>query len=118
LHLASYLATRWQEPCEGAFEYLAASHPSNLFDVISSGLLDPADLTFAAEIAGRVPDSKAVRRALLPLLSHREAVVREGAIYGLHQHTDDVVRESLERIAAGDASSAVRRAAVDALEGV
>jgi HEAT repeat protein len=114
--VAAVLADRWQEPCEGAFEYLATRFPASLLGLITNGRLDPADLTFAAEIAGRLRDDGAVRRALVPLLSHPEAVVREGAVYGLARHLDASVRTILERLAAGDASAAVRTAAADALD--
>jgi HEAT repeat protein len=114
--VAAALADRWQEPCEGAFEYLATRYPASLLGLIISGRLDPADLTFAAEIAGRLRDDGAVRRALVPLLSHPEAVVREGAIYGLARHLDAGVRTLLERLAAADPSAAGRTAAADALD--
>jgi len=104
------------DPCEDAFEYLADGFPEGLLALIRSGRLEAADLTFAAEIAGRLPDHSAIRSALVPLLSHREAVVREGAIYGLTRHIDAAVRTTLERLAGGDPSRAVRTAAADALD--
>jgi hypothetical protein len=114
--VASEVASRWTEPCEGAFEYLSSKHPDNLLRLIESGTLADRDLTFAAEIAGRIDDDGAVRRALLPLLSHPAAFVREGAIYGLAAHVDALVRAHLTRLAADDSSAAVRNAAADALD--
>ncbi|HSN97755.1 MAG TPA: HEAT repeat domain-containing protein [Candidatus Nanopelagicales bacterium] len=114
--VAQLVASRWKEPCEGAFEYLAAHHPRHLLRLIQGGKLEHADLTFAAEIAGRLRDEGAVQRALLPLLSHPEAVVREGAIYGLSRHLNASVRERFAELAAKDPSAAVRSAAADALD--
>jgi len=114
--IAQRIASRWREPCEAAFEYLAEHSPPHLLQLIERGKLDAADLTFAAEIAGRVADSVAVRHTLLALLSHPEAVVREGAIYGLARHLDSAVRQQLSELAAKDPSAAVRTAAADALD--
>ena len=105
----------WDGPCEAAFEFLADNHPSELIGLIVSNRLGPTDLTFAAEIAGRLSDGAAVRRTLLPLLMHDDAVVREGAIYGLALHADETVRAALIRNSACDPSPAVRQAAADTL---
>ena len=107
--------TRWEHPCEAMFEYLAEHHPSQLLALLRSPRLSPADLTFAAEIAGRIPSSAAVREALLPLLDHPKAVVREGAVYGLGKHLDDPVRQRLARLAEDDQSAAVRCAAAETI---
>lgn len=114
--VAHAVASRWKEPCEGAFEFLALNHAEQLLRLIALEKLAPADLTFAAEIAGRLADSDAVRRTLVPLLDQQEAVVREGAIYGLTRHLDQEVRERLLELAAKDPSAAVRTAAADALD--
>ncbi|AKT44062.1 HEAT repeat domain-containing protein [Chondromyces crocatus] len=114
--IAQIVASRWREPCEGLFEFLALQHPAELLRLIRNGKLEAADLTFAAEIAGQLKNSHAVQTTLLPLLSHTEAVVREGAIYGITRHQDAAVREKLAQLAASDRSNAVRTAAADALE--
>lgn len=106
----------WSVPCESAFDALAGQHPADLLRLCTAGVLRPGCLTFAAEAAGRIADSGAVRGALLPLLAHHSAVVREGAIYGLHKHHDAAVRDALARIAASDPSDAVRVVAADALD--
>lgn len=103
-------------PCEATFEWLADNSPRSLSNLIGSGLLRPADLTFAAEALGRSSDSALVRSTLVDLLCHESAVVREGAIYGLSNHLDDAVRALLQRIAAEDPSTAVRDVARDAYE--
>lgn len=103
---------------EATLEQLAASAPHELLRLIASATLDPADLTFAAEAAGRIGagDAEAVRAALLPLLGHASSVVREGAIYGLVLHMDPTVRLRLVEVAARDASPAVRSVAAETLE--
>ena len=113
--LAADISARWSLPCEAAFEYLAARAPNALLCLIIEGQMDAADLTFAAEIAGRLRNSLEVVRALRPLLNHPAAVVREGAIYGLANHLDPTLRSNLETLAEQDPSAAVRRAATDAV---
>jgi hypothetical protein len=113
--VAVEISRQWSEPCEAVFEFLAENHPPQLLKLIASNRLRATDLTFAAEIAGRLADSTAVRRTLLPLLSHADAVVREGAIYGLAPHADQTVRSELARLSASDPSPAVRQAATDTL---
>ena len=85
--------------------------------LIESGSLEYYDLTFAAEIAGQLQDSEAVRSALLPLLLHEEAVVREGAAYGLASHLTDEVAKQLAELAISDPSPGVRRALKNIMEG-
>ncbi|EYF00653.1 HEAT repeat domain-containing protein [Chondromyces apiculatus] len=114
--IAQFVSRRWKEPCEAMFEFLAVQHPASLLRLIEQGKLDAADLTFAAELAGRLKHSEAVRRTLLPLLAHPRAVVREGAIYGLSNHLDEASRERLAELVEKDQSPAVRAAAADALD--
>jgi hypothetical protein len=114
---AEAVRERWNVPCENAFVFLAEKFPRQLLYLIETpDGLDAADLTFAAEIAGRIGDHSSVRRALVALLDHREAVVREGAVYGLTRHVDDVARARLRRLAQDDSSEAVRTAALDVLD--
>jgi hypothetical protein len=112
---ARAIVSRWNRPCEGAFELLALRFPRDLVKLISGDRLKPADLTFAAEALGRSNLGWVVRRALKPLLRHDSAVVREGAIYGLQKHVDADVRADLEMLAKSDSSAGVRSAAEDAL---
>jgi hypothetical protein len=114
--LARRVALGWDEPCEGAFEYIVEHQPSELAQLIRLGALAPGDLSFAAEILGRASDSRLVRKAIEPLLQHPEAVVREGAIYGITRHLDASMRAELERMSRSDPSAAVRTAAKDALD--
>jgi HEAT repeat protein len=114
--IAADVADKWREPCESAFEYLSVTYPDSLLALIRSNRLAPSDLTFAAEIAGRIAGHESVRAVLVPLLAHAEAVVREGAIYGLTRHLDAPTRALLERLAIEDRSAAVRTAARDALD--
>jgi len=83
-----------------------------------SVLLDPTttpvvDLSFAAEEHGatRTPEALA---ALLTLIDHADAVVREGVVYGLSNYLDNaVVCERLRLVATSDPSPGVRAAAAD-----
>ncbi len=101
--------------CEALFERLATKDPARLFALVVSGTLKVPDLTFAAEWLGQCDASLAVP-ALLLLLSHESAVVREGAIYGLGNHVDvGEVRGMLDRLVSTDASQAVRLAALEAI---
>lgn len=110
------VARHWAEPCEAAFEYIMTQRPVELAHLIEESCLAPGDLTFAAEVLGQSDDGDLVRKTLLPLLSHPEAVVREGAIYGISRHLDASIRDELRRLVVGDGSEAVRTAAQDALE--
>ena len=112
--IASVLLARWGRPCEEAFAFLATSHPLELLRLVANGGLEVADLTFAAEIAGRIQDARVVS-VLLPLLHHASPVVREGALYGLASHADERVLADIRTLAAKDPSPGVRAAAEDVL---
>lgn len=114
--LARRVTERWSEPCEAAFEFLMREDPRALAQLIERQQLAAADLTFAAEILGHADDHALVRKVLSPLLSHPEAVVREGAIYGLANHLDSVTRALVKQRAESDPSHAVRTVAQDAIE--
>jgi hypothetical protein len=102
--------------CENMFGHLAAYFPRDLLRLVGSQLLPPPILTFATEISGTIDDSEAVRSALLPLLDHPHALVREGAVYGLREHIDSSVLLRLKSIAECDTSPGVRQAASDTLD--
>ncbi len=107
---------RWPDVSEAMFDYLALHFPMELLSLVSSEVLAPPTLTFAAEIAGKVSDSQAVRAALVPLLDHESALVREGAIYGLRDHIDATVAKKVRALAKHDPSPGVRQAASDTLD--
>jgi hypothetical protein len=69
--------------------------------------------TFDLEALGDGSDSAAIRTKLIPFLSHPDAVMREGAIYGIARHVDDDVMALIRRMAADDSSDGVRTAAQD-----
>lgn len=111
--------TKWgADLCESMFAYLAANYSQDLLRLVGSKLLPPPSLTFAAEISGTISDSPAVRAALIPLLNHSHALVREGAIYGLREHLDSTVMAKLASMAQCDLSPGVRQAAIDTLDGL
>ncbi|MDO9016605.1 MAG: HEAT repeat domain-containing protein [Deltaproteobacteria bacterium] len=104
-----------QQPSESLFEELVGRDPARLLAYLSDPDLDPTLLTYAAEIAGRIPDA-AVVRALVPLLDHVKAYVREGAVYGLAQHLPDSdARSALGRVASTDPLAVVREIAAEQL---
>lgn len=106
---------RWSDVCEAMFEFLVEHYPCEILKLVSSTVLSPAALTFAAEAAGRTSNSQAVRTTLMPLLDHESPLVREGAIYGLRDHADDIVVKKLNGLAQSDPSAAIRQAASDTL---
>jgi HEAT repeat protein len=64
---------------------------------------------------GRIAADALVQRILTPLLDHSDAIVREGAIYGLRGHENEEIHARLTRLATSDASWEVRQVAADAL---
>lgn len=108
-----------EQPCRAYFERLAEQSPARLLELLDDTALVPADLTFAAEIAGqRLPHDIAIRNRLLELLQKSDSsLVREGVIYGLSANLTDDVCERLRSIAQDDPSPGVREAAKEALEG-
>ncbi len=104
-----------ERPSEALFARLATDDPARLVVMLTSGELSPGLLTYAAEIAGQQLPSAMVVPALLTLLRHEKAVVREGAIYGLSGHEDLRIESEIHRIAMTDGSPAVRSVAVGAL---
>jgi hypothetical protein len=103
--------SKWSKPCEAVFEFLSLEDPKSLAKIIQEEPLEASDLTFAAEHMGNCEDTALVKKTLIPLLNHNEAVVREGAIYGLANHLDSVVKYKLFKISKIDKSTAVREAA-------
>ena len=51
----------------------------------------------------------------MPLLEHTNPLVREGAIYGLRDHSDNKVVERLKKMVREDPSPAIRQSASDTL---
>jgi hypothetical protein len=115
-HVAQKLNARWRQPCEEMFEYLAEVYPTQLIALLGCNRLVAANLTFAAEITGRIENSVLVRSALLPLLEHDHPVVREGALYGLAKHLDEEIRRRILLVGTNDPNIEVRQAANDVLE--
>lgn len=112
------LMVRWKRPCQDMFDFMACAHPSALIQLVLSGALSPADLTFAAESVGAIKTG-AARLALMALTHHRSAIVREGAVLGLgHLLSAGVAHASdIESVLKSDTSEAVRASAQDVLAG-
>lgn len=98
------------------FELLARANPAELLTLLGSGDLSSANLSFAAEAAGRarLPPAE-ICAALTPLLHHPKGYVREGALYGLAQLDDAQARRLLGEVAAADVDEDVRQVAAEIL---
>ena len=108
----------FKDHCEEEFVYLAEQNPAELVRLMNSTLADrPNLLTFAAEAAGRIANAALVVAILLPLLSHVDPVVREGAVYGLGPHLGSSLdaRDVLRDMVKSDPSPGVIDAINDAL---
>jgi len=103
---------------EELFVALAARAAPRLAKLLTTdGLLDDTELSLAAEAIGRAEDEKLVRQTLVPMLKHRSALVREGAIYGLAELGSNEVRSAIATTAKNDKHPGVRRAAGAVLAG-
>jgi len=110
---AVFLCLPCGDPCVLVFDMLVSHFPHELAKVISGGQLEPANLTFAAEAMGQCKDDDLVRNTLIPLLRHDEAIVREGAIYGLENHKNSDVSAVLSWMAQNDPSPCIRDLATE-----
>ncbi len=113
--LALSLRRRWPDLCEDMFDFLAEKHPEQLALLLGSASVRPSDLTFAAEAAGRVADFALIRSAVLRLLGHESALVREGALRGLDGRLDAEIAGIVRDMAASDSSPGVRAVAGELL---
>jgi hypothetical protein len=103
-----------EPPSEALFTRLAAEDPERLLAALRG--LAPHDLTFAAEALGAMADTSRAQAALLQLLRHESALVREGAVYGAAKLLPSASLEVvLEEISKRDPSNGVRTAAADVL---
>lgn len=107
----------WSEPCEAVFEFLSEKHPDFLAKIIEEENLQSSQLTFAAEHMGAHSNSGKVKKVLFPLLSHPDPIVREGAIFGLSNHLDSVVKFKLLEISKQDNSESIRKIASNIIVG-
>lgn len=107
----------WNHPCEEQFVWLAYHDPKSLVRLISSNTLEPFLLTFAAEHAGKMQDTRLLFQTLEVLLNHPSAIVREGAIIGLAScYHESKVRNLLSLLASHDPSPAIRTMTNEILE--
>ncbi len=102
---------------EEYFIELAANDPEQLVELIKGSTLSTVELTFAAEAMGLADSStKLVEATLLPLLDHKEALVREGALYGLsYRLVSSAAKKKIMALAKDDPSKGVRDSAKETL---
>jgi HEAT repeat protein len=100
---------------ELAFETLCALDPSAALAALQSPDAPGYLLTYWAETASDILHPSVVVPALIGLLKHPEAIVREGALLGLQRHDDPRILAAAEALLA-DPSQAVRETATGLLE--
>jgi len=99
------------------FDYMAEHDPLRILKWINVFALTPAQLTFAAEAAGRaITSSVLVVPTLLRLLDRESSLVREGAILGLRYHLTPEARRRLQDLADNDRDPDIRQIAREALQ--
>lgn len=121
----SEVVVTYVDPNENLFRELVTSDPERLIRMLGSNM-EPRLLTFAAEIAGRIEvnvsnEAHEVLDALLKLLDHDDAVVREGALYGLCTLMERLIprasrtriRTVVERVRYHDPSDTIRAIAAE-----
>jgi hypothetical protein len=106
--------------CENDLRKMSAAELSRA--ILAKEFDDPS-LTFAAEILGEVDTAHEFFPALVELLYHKKAYVREGAVYGLARHCQDetsgtawYIQDCLREVSIADLSPEVRAVAREALE--
>ena len=108
-----------EKPSKDLFERLRVQDPERLIAWLSDGSLEHHLLTYAAEFAGDVPSDyvEKAREALLDLLAHQRAYVREGAVYGLSKlPVTQEVMDALTKLTSNlEPSTDVRETAMEAL---
>lgn len=96
-------------------EDLAATDPAYFLEVIASNRLQPTVLTYAAEHAGQLEDTKAVVCTLAGLLQHPKSYVREGALIGLARAGTPDAWTLVRDTATNDKSANIREIAEELL---
>lgn len=110
----------WMHPhCQAATKALVERAPKHLARMIQSGSIEPAYLTHVAETLGQWKNWDEVVTTLLPLLDHPQAIVREGALYGLGVREgtrDERVDPKVLHLRDNDPSESIRLIAKDYIE--
>jgi hypothetical protein len=84
--------------------------------ILEATLKDPTLLTFEAERSGEV-SMDYMMKICAPAICHEKDYVREGAIYGLEKHIDDIdVCAMIAHVAETDESETIREVAMEALD--
>ena len=99
---------------------IAENNPQELIKLLSDNNADIATLTFGAEMIGSIKDENLVTPILKKLLSHINAVVREGAVYGTSAFFDNKslpedILNKIKAMSIKDPSPGVRQCSKDLL---
>lgn len=109
--------SEWGKPCCNMFNWLAQHDSDMLIKIVLHGKLERVLLTFAVEAVGKINDSGTVFSILRPLLSHSDALIREGVVYGLAKHIHKIyVKEALEEQLVNEDVKGVRISIMEALD--
>jgi hypothetical protein len=91
--------------------------------LVLDGTGTDVQLTFAAEIAGANGEAEIIIPALLKLLGHKAALVREGALLGLDFHAQSKtaktsldIRKRISEMAQNDPSPTIRTIVQDLMK--
>jgi len=91
------------EPVEGTFSLIAINYPEIAIKLAESNTMSDLELTWLAEHIGKQEVVHAgVEDLLIKLSEHNEAIVREGALYGIDNylinHRSDILIKQLEKL--------------------
>lgn len=101
-------------PCEFAFKEILRQDPKDLIKLLPE--LQPYDLTYAAEVLGNGDTwTDEMESILINLLFHASDVVKEGALYGLYDHKNTRVNQTVQHLSNITMSKAIKEVTQDFL---
>ncbi len=111
------IEVRWPQPCRNKFRAWARHCPQKLVDFLLGSEGDNADLTWAAEIAGRTLPWELAVVPLVQLATHQSPLVKEGMLNGLSYHmSQPMAKATVQRVADHDSCETIRDIAREMLE--
>lgn len=97
-------------------ESLGKTNIKQFIDYLNEIYLDGAEITIAAEIAGRCISSHEIVPVLIKLLEHPSPLAREGVVLGLSFHDKDKEAvAAIKKASEEDPSEVVRECALNSL---